>query len=78
MTMANHLLHIDSSIQGDRSVSRRLTARAAGVWLAAHPGGTVTTATWAPIRCRISIPTVASPGWSRPRSTRPLRPPRGR
>jgi FMN-dependent NADH-azoreductase len=40
--MANHLLHIDSSIQGDRSVSRRLTARAAGVWLAAHPGGTVT------------------------------------
>jgi len=37
----NHLLHIDSSIQGDRSVSRRLTARAAGVWLAAHPGGTV-------------------------------------
>ena len=37
-----HLLHIDSSIQGDRSVSRRLTARAAGVWLAAHPGGTVT------------------------------------
>jgi FMN-dependent NADH-azoreductase len=40
--MASHLLHIDSSIQADRSVSRRLTARAAGVWLAAHPGGTVT------------------------------------
>jgi FMN-dependent NADH-azoreductase len=37
-----HLLHIDSSIQGERSVSRGLTARAAGVWLAAHPGGTVT------------------------------------
>ena len=37
-----HLLHIDSSIQGDRSVSRRLTARAADRWLAAHPGGTVT------------------------------------
>jgi FMN-dependent NADH-azoreductase len=37
-----HLLHIDSSIQGDRSVSRKLTARAAGVWRAAHPGGTVT------------------------------------
>jgi FMN-dependent NADH-azoreductase len=37
-----HLLHIDSSIQGDRSVSRRLTARAADVWRAAHPGGTVT------------------------------------
>lgn len=38
----SHLLHIDSSIQGDRSVSRRLTARAADVWRAAHPGGTVT------------------------------------
>jgi FMN-dependent NADH-azoreductase len=37
-----HLLHIDSSIQGDRSISRRLTARAANGWLAAHPGGTVT------------------------------------
>jgi FMN-dependent NADH-azoreductase len=37
-----HLLHIDSSIQGDRSVSRALTARAAAGWRAAHPGGTVT------------------------------------
>jgi FMN-dependent NADH-azoreductase len=37
-----HLLHIDSSIQGDLSVSRGLTARAAGVWRAAHPEGTVT------------------------------------
>jgi FMN-dependent NADH-azoreductase len=37
-----HLLHIDSSIQGDRSVSRKLTARAAGVWRAAHPAGTFT------------------------------------
>jgi FMN-dependent NADH-azoreductase len=37
-----HLLHLDSSIQGDRSVSRRLTARAASAWAAAHPGGTVT------------------------------------
>ncbi|MBB2914693.1 FMN-dependent NADH-azoreductase [Streptosporangium becharense] len=37
-----HLLHIDSSIQGDRSISRRLTARAAAAWRAAHPGGTVT------------------------------------
>ena len=36
------LLHIDSSIQGERSVSRRLTARAAAAWKAAHPGGTVT------------------------------------
>ncbi|MEH0984671.1 FMN-dependent NADH-azoreductase [Micromonospora sp. CPCC 205556] len=37
-----HLLHIDSSIQGERSVSRQLTARAAAAWRAAHPGGTVT------------------------------------
>jgi FMN-dependent NADH-azoreductase len=37
-----HLLHIDSSIQGDRSTSRRLTARAAERWRAAHPDGTVT------------------------------------
>jgi FMN-dependent NADH-azoreductase len=37
-----HLLHIDSSIQGDRSTSRRLTARAAAAWRAAHPDGTVT------------------------------------
>jgi FMN-dependent NADH-azoreductase len=37
-----HLLHIDSSIQGDRSVTRRLTARARDRWLDAHPGGTVT------------------------------------
>jgi FMN-dependent NADH-azoreductase len=37
-----HLLQIDSSIQGEHSVSRSLTARAAKAWLAAHPGGTVT------------------------------------
>jgi FMN-dependent NADH-azoreductase len=37
-----HLLHIDSSIQGERSTSRRLTARAVAHWLAAHPDGTVT------------------------------------
>jgi FMN-dependent NADH-azoreductase len=37
----SHLLHIDSSFQGDRSVSRKLTARAAANWRAAHPGGTV-------------------------------------
>jgi FMN-dependent NADH-azoreductase len=39
--MAHHLLHIDSSIRGEHSISRRLTARAAGRWLAAHPAGTV-------------------------------------
>jgi FMN-dependent NADH-azoreductase len=38
----SHLLHIDSSIQGERSVSRRLTARAAAAWRAAHPDGAVT------------------------------------
>ncbi|MFG2165924.1 FMN-dependent NADH-azoreductase [Micromonospora chersina] len=37
-----HLLYIDSSIRGEHSVSRRLTARAATAWRAAHPGGTVT------------------------------------
>jgi FMN-dependent NADH-azoreductase len=43
--MANdmaHLLHIDSSITGEASVSRRLSARAAAAWRAAHPDGTVT------------------------------------
>jgi FMN-dependent NADH-azoreductase len=40
--MTSHLLHIDSSIQGERSISRRLTARAAAAWKAAHPDGTVT------------------------------------
>lgn len=38
----SHLLHIDSSIQGEGSVSRKLTARAAAAWRAAHPDGTVT------------------------------------
>jgi FMN-dependent NADH-azoreductase len=37
-----HLLQIDSSIQGDRSVTRALTARAAAAWRAAHPGAGVT------------------------------------
>jgi FMN-dependent NADH-azoreductase len=37
-----HLLHVDSSIRGELSVSRALTARAADVWRAANPGGTVT------------------------------------
>ncbi len=37
-----HLLHIDSSFQGERSVSRGLSARAAQRWRAAHPEGTVT------------------------------------
>ena len=38
----SHLLHIDSSVRGEVSVSRRLTARAADRWRAAHPGGAVT------------------------------------
>jgi FMN-dependent NADH-azoreductase len=37
-----HLLHIDSSIRVEGSVTRALSHRAAGVWRAAHPGGTVT------------------------------------
>ncbi|MCO1595324.1 NAD(P)H-dependent oxidoreductase [Micromonospora sp. RHAY321] len=37
-----NLLHIDSSIRGDWSVSRRLTARAVATWRAAHPDGVVT------------------------------------
>lgn len=38
----SHLLHIDSSVQGDQSVSRRLTAKAAQRWLSTHRGGIVT------------------------------------
>ena len=37
----NQLLHIDSSVQGDQSVSRRLTARALDRWRDAHPDGVV-------------------------------------
>jgi FMN-dependent NADH-azoreductase len=36
------LLHIDSSIQGERSISRSLSARAAARWRDANPDGTVT------------------------------------
>jgi FMN-dependent NADH-azoreductase len=36
-----HLLHIDSSIRVEGSVTRALSARAAAVWREAHPGGTV-------------------------------------
>ncbi|ANW65988.1 FMN-dependent NADH-azoreductase [Mycobacterium sp. djl-10] len=35
------LLHIDTSIKGPQSVSRRLTARAADRWRALHPDGEV-------------------------------------
>jgi FMN-dependent NADH-azoreductase len=38
----SHLLHIDSSVRTEGSVSRALTARAADRWRAANPGGTVT------------------------------------
>jgi FMN-dependent NADH-azoreductase len=41
-TSTPHLLHIDSSIQGEQSVSRGLSRRAVDGWLAANPGGTVT------------------------------------
>jgi FMN-dependent NADH-azoreductase len=36
------LLHVDSSIRLDGSVSRAMTKRSATVWRAAHPHGTVT------------------------------------
>jgi FMN-dependent NADH-azoreductase len=36
-----HLLHIDASIQGDRSISRALSARAAARWRDANSEGTV-------------------------------------
>jgi FMN-dependent NADH-azoreductase len=39
--LMNQLLHIDSSVQGDQSVSRRLTARAVQRWRDAHPEGSV-------------------------------------
>ena len=35
------LLHVDSAITGDQSVSRQLTARTVTAWQAAHPGTTV-------------------------------------
>jgi FMN-dependent NADH-azoreductase len=38
----SHLLHIDASIQGERSISRALSARAAARWRDANPEGTVT------------------------------------
>jgi len=37
-----HLLHLDSSVEGELSVSRRLTARAAQRWRATRPGDTIT------------------------------------
>src|SRR6202035_906268 len=37
-----HLLHIDSSIQGERSISRSLSARAAALWRGANPEDTIT------------------------------------
>ena len=35
------LLHIDSAITGEQSVSRELTARIVGAWQASHPGTSV-------------------------------------
>jgi len=35
------LLHIDSAITGEQSVSRQLTARTVAAWQASHPGTTV-------------------------------------
>jgi len=63
--MASHLLHIDSSIQARRSISRRSAPRRRRL-ARRHQGGTVTYRDWAPIRCRISMPTADSLGWSAP------------
>jgi FMN-dependent NADH-azoreductase len=41
LVMTN-LLHIDSSIQGERSVSREISAAYAEAWKAAHPDGSYT------------------------------------
>lgn len=35
------LLHVDSSLQGERSISRRFTAEAADAWRAVNPDGVV-------------------------------------
>jgi FMN-dependent NADH-azoreductase len=40
--MSGHLLHIDTSINGENSVSRALSRRAADRWRETHEGGTVT------------------------------------
>jgi FMN-dependent NADH-azoreductase len=40
-----HLLHIDSSVLGDYSVSRKLSALTAARWQATHPGAPSATAT---------------------------------
>jgi FMN-dependent NADH-azoreductase len=37
-----HLLYIDSSVLGDNSVSRKLSAHTAGCWHATHPDSTTT------------------------------------
>ncbi|AGY59332.1 FMN-dependent NADH-azoreductase [Gloeobacter kilaueensis] len=37
-----HILHIDASPRGERSVSRTLAGEFVDKWKAAHPGGTVT------------------------------------
>jgi FMN-dependent NADH-azoreductase len=36
--MSMQLLHIDSAITGDQSVSRQLTASTVAAWVASHPG----------------------------------------
>jgi hypothetical protein len=63
----SHLLHIDSSIHLDGSVSRALTERAARMWRDAHPGGTVTYRD-------LGSTTSARPARSRPRPTTWSRP----
>jgi FMN-dependent NADH-azoreductase len=40
--MMRALLHVDASVRGEQSISRRLTAHAVDRWRAANPTGTVT------------------------------------
>lgn len=37
-----HILHVDASPRGDRSISRTLAKELISDWKAAHPGATVT------------------------------------
>jgi FMN-dependent NADH-azoreductase len=74
-----NLLHIDNSISGEQSTSRRLSARAARRWSAVHPGGTVTyrdlgLSSSASLRCRDRTCAHDSSGRPQPRTTTLVRP----
>jgi len=71
----SHLLHIDSSMKGEQSVSRSLNARAREVWLAAGRSPTVTLG---PSQSPTSTRSRALRGWWRRISRRRRRLRRGR